>query len=147
MTISKRHAQIGMTLVEVLIASTILFLVVTVVSESYRGSLSAELRAQRVVELLTPVPLIVSKIRSDLRKTPESLVEGQGILAGVTFRYKAVSRRFDPPPPKFDPDLSDFVAYEPRFRLYQVNLSLSRGASSRSFSYQELAWTPLTPKP
>lgn len=133
----------GLTLVEVLIAATILFAALTIASESYRTALASSTRASTVVRILAPTPAIVSTIRQRLRDAPLERMQGGGEMLGVDYEFEAVSVRFTPPPAQFDADLSDFAAYEPRFRLYDVKLRLSAGGQQRLFVYQELAWTPL----
>lgn len=133
----------GLTLIEVLIAATILFGTMVILSESYRASLSADLRATRLVELLTPVPMIVSSIRLELLENPEEKRSGAGRLLGVNYRYEAKQARFAPPPAGFDPDTTEFQNYAPRFRLYDVTLEINTRGLKRTFIYQELAWLPL----
>ncbi len=140
---ANRVSIAGLTLIEVLIAATILFGAMVVLSESYRASLSADLRATRLVELLTPVPLIVSNIRHDLLQNPEEVRNGTGRLLGVEYRFEAKQSRFAPPPAGFDPDIAEFQSYAPRFRLYDVRLDISARGVNRTFIYQELAWLPL----
>lgn len=133
--------QRGLTLLEVLIASVILFTAVTVASEAYRTNLLATLKASDTATILTPVPLIVEQVRQELRARPEERVEGRGEALGVVFEFSAETVAFAPPPRRFDPDTAEFRTYEPRFRLYAVTLSLRRGLRQRQFSYRELAWS------
>ena len=136
-----RH-RTGFTLVEVLIAAVILFATITVVAESYRTSLAASLRATITAELLTPLPLITTTIRNELRERPEERLNGEGELLGVRYRFEAVSVRFEAPPPTVDPDMQGIKVFVPRYRLYDVRLSLARRTMERQFVYQELAWLP-----
>ena len=62
--------QRGFTLLEVLIAATILFAVLAAATETYRNALLASSRAQGLVSMLTPLPLITSAIRNQLRSNP-----------------------------------------------------------------------------
>ena len=135
--------QGGFTLIEVLIAATILFVAITVASETYRTAMQASRRAEAVVAMLTPLPLIVALVRSTLRDDPAERREGSGDLLGVGFRFDATTVRFGPPPRRFDPDAAVFRDYPPRFRLYDVRLVLSYGGQERTYLYQELAWLPL----
>lgn len=132
----------GFTLIEVLIASTILFASLAVISESYRASLMASERAAHTAEMLTPLPLILGHVKNRLLETPEERVSGRGEVLGVQFEFEARSARFESPPRRFEPETGVFQVYAPRFRLYDVRLSLSVGSNKRSFDYQELAWLP-----
>lgn len=137
---SKRR---GFTLVEVLIASTILFATITVISESYRASLMASEKATRTAQMLTPLPLIVGHIKNKLLETPEERVRGSGEVLGVQFDFDARSIKFAPPPPRFEPETGELRSYAERFRLYEVRLKLRARAQNREFTYRELAWLPL----
>ena len=132
----------GFTLLEILIAAVILFAGLTVVAEGYRASIGAGAKAERTLDMLRPLPLIERYVQDQLRLNPEDRVEGAGRVMGVDFSYRAVTSRFKPPPPSFDPDVQDMVSFAPRYRLYEVTLVLTRGAFQREFIYQELAWTP-----
>jgi len=137
------RGQRGFTLIEVLIAATILFVAIAVVSETYRGSMLASRRADTVVAMLTPLPLIVASVRSALRDDPAERREGESELLGVRYNFDATSVRFEPPPRRFDPDTAEFREYAPRFRLYDVRLVLRYRGHERTYLYQELAWLPL----
>ena len=127
----------GLTLIEVLIASTILFVAM---SETYRASLAASDRSDRFIRLVTPMPLITSSIRDVLRTEVQPRVVGGGRILGVDYQFEAVSTAFLPPPRRFDPDAGEVVDYAPRYRLYDVKLELKRAGVRRSYIYQEVAW-------
>ena len=137
------HRQCGFTLVEVLIAAVIMFMVLSTAALSLRTAAHASERAARTVELLAPLPWIVPVIREDLRNDPAAERSGEGRLFGVDYRYRANIVRLGAPPARFDPDVADFVDYGPRFALYDVELELERDGESTSFLYQELAWRHL----
>jgi prepilin-type N-terminal cleavage/methylation domain-containing protein len=134
--------QAGFTLVEVLIAATILFMALGVAGYSYQSSLVASRKAETLVMLLTPLPMILESVRDELRQHPLPEYRGQGSLLGVRYRYAATTVRYAPPAPRFDPDRVAFVAYPPRFRLYDVTLTLEGAGSRREYLYQEIAWEP-----
>jgi prepilin-type N-terminal cleavage/methylation domain-containing protein len=133
----------GFTLLEVLIAATILFTVLAVATETYRNSLLASSRAEGMVKLLTPLPLVTSSIRSQLRSNPVETLSGGAELLGVNYSWQATTARYGSPPRRFDPDATDFVDYPQRFRLYDVELTLRHGSQQRVFLYQEVAWEPM----
>ncbi len=135
--------QRGFTLLEVLIAATILFTALAVATETYRSNLVASSRAEALVSMLTPLPLITSSIRSQLRSNPVEKLDGGSELLGVRYEWEANTVRYGAPPRRFDPDATDFITYQPRFRLYDIRLTLHRGPQQRVFLYQEMAWEPL----
>jgi prepilin-type N-terminal cleavage/methylation domain-containing protein len=135
--------QRGFTLLEVLIAATILFTVLAVATETYRNSLLASGRAQGLVTMLTPLPLITSAIRNQLRSNPVEKLDGRSELLGVGYEWEAITVRYGSPPYRFDPDVTDFVSYPKRFRLYDITLKLRRAKQERVFLYQEIAWEPM----
>ena len=137
------NRQRGFTLLEVLIAATILFTVLAVATETYRNSLLASGRAQGLVTMLTPLPLITSAIRNQLRSNPVEKLDGRSELLGVGYEWEAITVRYGSPPYRFDPDVTDFVSYPKRFRLYDITLKLRRAKQERVFLYQEIAWEPM----
>jgi prepilin-type N-terminal cleavage/methylation domain-containing protein len=137
------NRQHGFTLLEVLIAATILFTVLAVATETYRNALLASSRAEGLVNLLTPLPLITSAIRSQLRSSPVEKLDGKAELLGVSYEWDAATVRYGSPARRFDPDFADFRDYPQRFRLYDVRLKLARAGQERVFLYQELAWEPV----
>ena len=137
------NRQRGFTLLEVLIAATILFTVLAVATETYRNSLLASGRAQGLVTMLTPLPLITSAIRNQLRSNPVEKLSGSSELLGVDYEWEAITVRYGSPPYRFDPDVTDFVSYPKRFRLYDITLKLRGAKQERVFLYQEIAWEPM----
>lgn len=135
--------EAGFTLLEVLIAATIMFTVLAVATEAYRNALLASGRAEGLVTLLAPLPMVTASIRSQLRSNPAERLDGSAELLGVRYEWEATTVRYGSPAPRFDPDRADFRSYPQRFRLYDVRLKLARAGQERVFLYQELAWEPV----
>ena len=133
----------GFTLIEVLIAATILFVAIAVTAGTYRGALLASRRATTVVGMLTPLPLIVAAVAGALRDDPAERRSGESGLLGVRYRFEASTARFAPPMRQFDVDEGEVKDYPARFRLYDVRLTLRYGGEERVYLYQELAWLPI----
>jgi len=137
------RGQHGFTLVEVLIAAVIMFMVLATATLSLRTAMHASERATATAELLAPLPWITPVIREILRNDPAAERSGEGRLYGVMYRFRANIVRLGAPPTRFDPDATDFVEYAPRFALYDVELELEHDGETMTFIYQELAWRPL----
>lgn len=133
----------GFTLVEVLIAAVIMFTVLATATASLRAAMHASERASRATELLAPLPFITPTIREILRDNPVPERSGEGVMFGVEYRFHATMIRFGAPPAQFDPDVTDFVEYAPRFGLYDVELELELEGEKSRFLYQELTWQAL----
>ncbi len=131
----------GFTLIEVLIASTILFAGLTVVSFAFSVNAKSTRTASHVARSVAPVSQIVALVRADLRKNLTDSVKGEGSLLGVRYRYEATLKERRSPPSRFDSDRGGFVQYPQRFRLYEVSLSVGAADVARRFTYLELAWT------
>jgi hypothetical protein len=132
----------GMSLVEVLISATILFVGLAVLSDGYRASLAAGQKAATTAELLTPLPVIVGVIKQDLFRRLSDRVEGSGRVLGVQYKFVATSIRFAPPPAGYDFRSDSNRSFSPRYRLYSVDLMIVRGTADRRLVYRELVWQP-----
>ena len=137
----------GFTLVEALIAATIFFASIGIVSEAYRASLAASRRAEVTAKLLTPLPIIVSQIADRLRDEHGDEWAGNGALLGVSYRASAKVIKKAAPPRQFDLDSGAKIQYAARFKVYEVLIDLSLLGQSRQFKYEELAWEPIENAP
>jgi hypothetical protein len=92
---------------------------------------------------MTPLPLIVSRVKQELRTQPLDTVTGQGVVLGIEFSFEANVVDRLAPPERFNIDTDVSEKFKPRFLLYRVQLELRRGGSRERFTYQELSWLPL----
>lgn len=90
--------------------------------------------------MITPLQFIVSDISSQLQREFAESSQGQGRMLGVNYAYQAQSVLFLAPARRFDPDAADFRTYEPRYRLYDIELTVTYRGRSREFQYQDIAW-------
>lgn len=140
-----KRASRGLTVVEVLIAAVMIFSVMTVVSEGYRASLLASRKSTELEALLAPLPLVLNRVRSDLRDgvaKDRTEFQNDGTILSVEYRYIARSEKFKPPMSGYDFATDQIRDYAPRYHLFHVMLTLKFGSTERSFEYRELAWLP-----
>lgn len=143
---ANRNVQRGFTLIEVMIAAVILFTVLGFASLAVKNARQSSESAADSIVLYEPVPLIVDQIREVLQQQAAEQLQGSGAIFGVQYQWTADRLQFAPPVPRFDPDLTIFVSYKPRFAKYQVHLSLKKDNKSRDLTYQELSWTGIQPE-
>ncbi len=132
----------GLTLLEVLIASVILFTTLTVFTESYRTNLSAINKSTATIDLIAPVQLIVDRVARELRPTSNAVISGRGEILGVSYVFEARSVEASPPLRRFDPESGVLVEYDTRYHLYAVNLRVMKGGAERIYQYREIGWAP-----
>lgn len=133
----------GFTLLEVLIASSIFFAAIIVIAESYRVMVEAQRRAEATVRMVTPLPLLMSRVENLLRENAGDRLDETGFMLGVAYSLRGEVIRDVAPLQRMEPDTGVFQNYEPRFRLYEITIELKFGGLKKRFSYQELAWSPL----
>lgn len=136
-----RTAPTGFTLVEALIAATIFFASIVVVSEAYRANITASRKAEMTARVLAPLPILMSQIQDRLRDAPEEDLSLKGSLFGVAYDAHTRINRRAAPPARIDLDSGVNVKFRPRFVVYDVNLSLAIAGHRQTITYEELAWS------
>lgn len=130
----------GFTLIEVLIAAAILFMVLSLATVSFKTARESSAKAAAEMQLLSPLPFVMDTIRTQIRLNPQASLEGDGAYDGVTYRWTAMTEKYKAPIAFFDPESMSESRFQPRFRLYQVELVLQTGRRERTVTYKELAW-------
>jgi prepilin-type N-terminal cleavage/methylation domain-containing protein len=136
----KQFHQAGFTLLEILIASVILFTMLSLGAVGFKNARMNSEHAADTVFLLAPLPLVLDTIQLQIREKADAVLQGEGSLQGVSYSWIAEEISFLPPQPKYIVETSTFVEYPQRFRLYQVTLTLTYRTKSRTFNYREVAW-------
>ncbi|WDE03952.1 prepilin-type N-terminal cleavage/methylation domain-containing protein [Thalassomonas viridans] len=133
----------GFTLIEVLVASAILFSSIAVVSlifkSSYLASEKAELRVGQAGLLPALLKLVQAEIRSKSDDDNDK-ISGQGTIWGQNYQWDANLIAFRAAPDKFDIDIGKMQSYPKKYKLWQVKLRLGNGKGVRDFQYYELSW-------
>lgn len=132
--------QRGFTLIEVLIAAAILFMVLSLATVSFKTARQSSSKAATELQLLSPLPFIMDTVRTQIRLNPMPNLEGDGAFDGVSYRWTAVTEKYQAPIAFFDPESMSQNKFKPRFRLYKVELLLQAGQRERTVIYKELAW-------
>ncbi|WP_258404997.1 type IV pilus modification PilV family protein [Shewanella psychrotolerans] len=134
------NSQNGFTLIEVLIAATILFAVIGVVSQTYRSATIASSKATRSAELLGITPLLLDTIRFRLKmEKTDKPIDDEGILNGFEFQWRAHVIKKGAPPSRFGSD-GEMVSFDNKFYLWQVKIAVKKQDYSQTFEFEELTW-------
>lgn len=133
----------GFTLLEVLVASAILFSAIAITSLIFKSSYVASEKAQQRVEQAGVLPALLIIVQEDIREQTAGVTDAlknHGVIWGMPYRWQAKLSAFKAPPEKFDTDTGTMESYKKRYKLWQVDLSLGEGKKRLDFQYYEISW-------
>jgi len=131
----------GFTLIEVLIASVILFGSISIVSQAFRGSVESSIKAKRSVQAAAIVPLLLSTIEYRLQTQSLNKVAFQeGVIDEAKFTWTANVIQKDGPPARLSPEEGEVIVFDDKFYLWQVNLTVQLQDTENVYSYKQLTW-------
>jgi prepilin-type N-terminal cleavage/methylation domain-containing protein len=143
---SEFSAKAGFTLIEVLIAAVVLFTVVGTALLTFQVALSGTQKAADRLVMLSALSPIQSHVKTAITDAPKQdltqALSGSNHLLDIRFDWQAQISEAAPPPARFDPESTRFVAFEPRFLLYEVRLQLRYKTAYEELQYTELAILP-----
>jgi prepilin-type N-terminal cleavage/methylation domain-containing protein len=126
----------GFTLIEVLIASVIMFSVVALTALVYSNSAIATTKAQRAIKIASMLPLLQETIESDLFHSLQNEVSSQGEFEGVEFRWSAkVFRAEHMLQNAMSADINNKRSY-----IWNVTLEIQLKNIIRIYEYQEFTY-------
>lgn len=134
----------GFTLIEVLVASVILFASIAMVSLIYRGAFLSSERAEKHITSAGVIPLILSTIRENIREnghTQEDQLSSESYAWEVRYRWKAEVVDLKSAPIRLDVDTGDYVTPPMKYRLWKVELTTIYKTTKRYYQFHELSWT------
>jgi hypothetical protein len=131
----------GFTLVEVLIASVILFSTLTVFTVILRTALISNERAIEVVEKSVATIMILDDIQVALFESSSvGKANGEGSFIGSAYRWKASVKESARPPPRYLGQ--QLVQAEHEIKLWTVELEMltENSKNIKNFTYDEATW-------
>lgn len=131
----------GFTLVEVLIASVILFSSIAVVAELYSSSQFTSNKISNSVQLFqvgkVAIPVIKSSVRRRLLYSEfPNVIEGAESINGVAIRWSAMKElRYFPPKP-----IDELEINIDRFAVYRLDVEMQFNTKEYAFSTKVNVW-------
>ncbi len=127
----------GFTLIEVLIAGVILVSAISMATLVYRSSLLSSEKAERMTHMSSAMAILLDEVRDNIRN---GVVQDSGRLLKVDYSWQAELIESGAPPSLVDPETSEVMNFEPRYRLWQVTLELTISGFSREYTFREVSW-------
>jgi len=140
---SKTYKNEGFTLIEILVASVILFSSIAIVTVIQSGALRSSQKATTHIDISGATPHIMNKIKEQLREKGnlnEVEINGFGKMLRVQYKWHAQLLSFKGAVPSFEPDSGVYVEHTPKYKLWEVNVSSQVGKVEVNFSFKELSW-------
>ncbi len=133
--------QKGFTLIEVLVASFILFLVISAVTMVYRGALLSSNKAERTLVFSALVEPISEQIRSHIRSSKdEEQLQGNGEMGELVFSWHASAKYQSKAPEQFNALNGNVDSGNKTFKLWDVTLQIKLKSATREYHFSELSW-------
>ena len=128
--------QAGFTLLEVLIASVILFSVIVTSTLVYRGAILSSDKAEQALSVSVAAHAIQRIVTDDFRQlTDRSQPLGEGRYGEVTYSWRAEETHTGTRTGAVD---GSTPARE--FSLWQIHLTISKGKMTKQFQFSEISW-------
>lgn len=135
------NRQHGFTLIEVLVASFILFLVIASVTLVYRGAVLSSIKAERVVVISSQIKPIKSLVKDEITRANGQLVlDGSGEQGDVTYTWQAQVIKQGRAPARFDPETARMSEGKLTIYYWEINMSLSFKDNVRHYQFNEVTW-------
>lgn len=138
-----RSQQSGFTLIEVLVAGFILFLVISAATFVYRGATLSSQKAESSLYINGMLPLVADKVQAIIRAEGQGNITeltGQGEMAEVSYVWSATVTEYRAAPAQILPESTVVTTQPNRFKLWQLTLNLTYRQHEREFRYLEFSW-------
>jgi prepilin-type N-terminal cleavage/methylation domain-containing protein len=135
--------QKGFTLIEVLVAGFILFLVISATTLVYRGAVLSSRKAEQSLYVNTVLPLVMDDVKQAIHNRGQGdnmSLNANGSMAEVNFEWKADVTDYRPAPPEVIAEAGISKEQPNRFKLWQVELTITYKEYKRQFRYLEFRW-------
>lgn len=133
----------GFTLIEVMVASVILFSVIATVSMVYRGAFLSSKKANEHINISAVIPSVLAVIQSDIRSKgseQQNLLTGKSSAWEVKYQWQAKLLEEKSPPRKYDAFTNKLENAPVKYKLWQVQLTLEYEGFLKQYEFKELSW-------
>lgn len=134
----------GFTLIEVMVASVILFSVIATVSMVYRGAFLSSEKANSHINLASVLPAVLATIQQEVQacsRTSETEINQNSSAWQVNYQWSAKLLKYKAAPEKLDVDSGNYIKPPLKYKLWEVFLILELNGLSKQYTYNELGWT------
>ena len=134
----------GFTLIEILVASVILFSAIAMVSLVYRGAFLSSEKANNHITITGVLPSVLSTIKQSIRNKGNSTanqLSDKNSTWGVDYHWNANLIENKSAPRKLDPFTQQLDNPPLKYKLWLVHLTLVTNGLTKEYNFNELSWS------
>jgi prepilin-type N-terminal cleavage/methylation domain-containing protein len=141
-SVTYKKKSSGFTLIEVLIASVILFSALAITAELYSASSLSAQKASEKAHFYQTNPVAITVIKTEIRQLSENRtlaeLSSEFAIGGIHYQWQAQRLAFEPRAPDYD----DTTSPNPQFSLFQVNVIVQNKDTDKTeqFQFRVAAW-------
>jgi prepilin-type N-terminal cleavage/methylation domain-containing protein len=135
---------LGFTLIEVLVAAVILFSSIAMVTMVFRGAFISSEKANNHMVISGVLPAVLATLRQDIRLQGNltlTQLTNNGAMWDVDYQWQAVLLSYESAPEKFEPLSLKLVSLAPKYKLWEVQLTLKYKSLLKHYQFNELSWS------
>ena len=139
---SLKSRQNGFTLIEVLVASFIMFLVITSATLIYRGAVLSSVKAEKTLVILSYAEMLTDSIKSSIRNASDQqqISDSRAIDDKLSYQWQANVIEQSNAQAQFNAFNGEMDSGQHDFKLWQVSLVVQMEGSQRQFTFYEVSW-------
>lgn len=134
----------GFTLIEVLVASVILFASIAMVSMVYRGAFLSSEKANSHIVISGVLPSVLSTIKNTIRQQgnlSNTQLSAKNATWDVDYQWQAQLIANKGAPQKLDPFTHQLTIQPLKYKLWKVTLTLTYKNLTKQYQFNELSWS------
>jgi type II secretory pathway component PulJ len=143
--VTPRKSELGFTLIEILVASVILFASLALISMIYRGAYLSSEKATRHVNISKVIPAVLSTIEYEIQQhsltSSATKIMQESRAWDVHYKWQASIIESKAAPSRYDVDEGKFTTEPEKYKLWLVNLTLTSQGLTKEYSFKEVSWT------
>ena len=144
MKLSNRNqiSQHGFTLIEVLVASFILFLVISSITLIYRNAILSSSKAESAIELTAYTQFVIEQVRIDISQADDiEQMSGSGSISNeIAYQWEATVLSQSRSPSEYMASTGQVEQGKHLLKYWRINLQVNMDGRQKNYVFNEVSW-------
>ncbi len=137
--------QQGFTLIEVLLASMILFISIATASLALKSVVTNKSKLEQRVLAVQNIPFLMDEIEYEVKLTNSKEISGNKVIEGMSYYWVGKVTQSKKPKSGVDLESNSNVIIDRTFYSWDIEITVSTGNWNKKYRYKELSWSEVTP--